>query len=311
MSAAMRVRFGKTGLMVSPIACGNWQASPLWGSVPDADLIAGARRAFELGVNFFDTAPTYGDGRGETLLGQALAGLPRGELVVCTKCYTQLRPDGKRVLDLSGASILKQCDASLARLRLDYVDLYLMHVHDPKADPADAAAAMAKLKAAGKIRAYGVSNHTVEQLRTALRFGDCGALQPVYNFTNTAAEGDLFPLCQAADVGVMVYSPLAKGLLSGKYRGDETFTDSRKGSAMFQGERFKATCAKVQSLAPMAAKYGLTIAQLVLAATLMHPAVHVAINGVKHPRQIEETVGAIGTRLSVEDYEDLRATLAG
>ena len=306
---AQRVRLGKTALEVSPVCCGTWQASPVWGTTPDADLVASMRRAYEVGINFFDTAPTYGDGRAEQLLGTALADLPRSELVICTKCYCMLRPDGKRVFDLSRESILRQCDASLGRLKTDYIDLYLLHAFDPKADPAEATAAMEALKTAGKILAYGVSNYTVEQLRMALALGNYSALQPAYNLINTAAENDLLPLAMSAGLGVFVYSALAKGLLSGKYRGDETFNDSRKNSPLFQGERFRTMCEKVRSLQPIATKYAMTIPQLILAATLIHPGIHCVITGSKRPEQIEETAGAMGRRIELEDCEDIRNAL--
>ena len=309
-NAAERVRLGKSELMVSPIACGNWQASPLWGETSDDELIGSIRRAFEVGVNFFDTAPTYGDGRAELLMAKAIADLPRDELVICTKCYCLLRPDGKRVFDTSGESILKQCDASLQRLGIDHVDLYLIHAFDAKADPAGSTAALEKLKAAGKIRAYGVSNYTVEQLRMALAFGDYSVLQCAYSLINIKAEDDLLPLAMASDVGVMVYSPLARGLLTGKYRGDETFTDSRQRNAQFQGDAFRAQCEKVRAQEPIAKKYGLTIPQLMLAAAVMHPGIQCAITGSRRPEQIEETAGAMGHRLEVEDYDDLRNALS-
>lgn len=309
LSTPSRVQLGKTGLEVSTIGCGTWQAGKVWGEVPDQDLIGGVRHALEAGINFIDTAPTYGEGRAELLIARALVDVPRDEFVLCDKCYCVIRPDGKRVFDLTGESILKQCEASLERLQMDHIDLYLLHAFDPKADPADATAALEKLKTQGKIRAYGVSNYTVEQLRMALHYGDYTAIQPVYNFLNTSAEDGLLPLTMTSGVGVFVYSPLAKGLLSGKYRGDETFNDSRKNSDLFKGEKFRSICEKVQSLAPMAAKYDLTIAQLVLAATLMHPGIHCALTGPKRPEQIEETAGAMGHRIEWEDYEDLREAL--
>lgn len=309
-NASERIPLGKTGLEVSPVCHGTWQAGPLWGRVPDDDLIAGMRGAFDAGINFFDTAPTYGEGRAETLLATALADLPRSEVVICNKCFCVLRPDGKRVFDLTGDSILRQCEASLERLKTDYIDLYLLHAFDPKADPADATAALEKLKADGKIRAYGVSNYTVEQLRMALTYGDYSALQPKYSLIDTEAEADLLPLAMSCGLGVLVYSPLAKGLLAGKYRGDETFDDSRKNSDRFQGDTFRSMCEKVRSLEPLAKKYGLTIPQLVLAATLMHPGIHCVITGVKRPEQIAETAAAIGHRIGWEDYEDIREALA-
>jgi aryl-alcohol dehydrogenase-like predicted oxidoreductase len=304
-----RVQLGKTGLEVSTIGCGTWQAGPVWGSVPDEGIIGSVRHALEVGVNFIDTAPTYGEGRAEKLVAKALADVPREDFVLCNKCYCIIRPDNKRVFNLTGDSILKQCEDSLKRLQMEMIDLYLLHAFDPKADPEDATAALEKLKSQGKIRAYGVSNYTVEQFRMALHFGDYAVQQLPYNFTNTSAEEGLLPLALTSGTGVMAYSPLARGILSGKYRGDETFNDSRKGNALFQGEKFKNACDQVQSLAPFAEKYEMTMPQLILAAVLMHPAIDCALTGSKHPDQIEESAAAMGRRIELEDYEDIRDAL--
>lgn len=307
--ADTRTRLGKTGLDVSPVCCGNWQASPLWGETPDDELVATTREAYEAGINFFDTAPTYGDGRAEELLGKALADLPRADIIICTKAYCLIRPDGNRVLDLSGPSLRKQCEASLARLRTDCIDLYLLHVFDPKADPRCQVAALEDLRKQGKIRAYGMSNHAVEQVRMALSFGGFSALQPLYSLLDTDAEADLLPLALSADLGVLAYSALARGLLTGKYSGEETFSDSRGRNPRFQGDAFRSTCEKVRSLEALAGKYELTIPQLVLAATLMHPAVQCVITGAKRPEQIRETAAAMGRAVEAEDYEAIREAL--
>jgi aryl-alcohol dehydrogenase-like predicted oxidoreductase len=135
-------------------------------------------------------------------------------------------------------------------------------------------------------------------------------VQPPYNLLHRPGESDLLPYCQAHDLGVLVYSPLQKGLLSGKYRGDETFTDLRKNDRDFQGERFRAISERVRGLGPIAEKHGLSIVQLILAATLMHPAITCAISGIKRAEQIEEAAGAIGKTISREDWHAVRTALS-
>ena len=302
-----RVELGESGLSVSPIAFGTWQlSSRFWGEQSKSDAIAAMRHAFDKGINFFDTADAYGDGYAESVLGEAIADLPRQEFAVVTKAFNHFNPDGTRYPDLSAKHLAERCEASLQRLGVETIDLYLLHMYDPLTPLAEVAGALQDLKAQGKVRGFGLSNHNVEQCRAQRRFGPYTVLQPPYSLIDPAGETDLLPYCQAENIGVMVYSPLHKGLLTGKYEGHETFEDFRSNHPDFQGERFKELCARVRSLRPIAERYELTIYQLVLAATLMHPAIHAAICGIKNPDQISEAVGAIGKRLSREDYFAVR-----
>ncbi len=306
-----RVIFGATGLEVSPICFGTWQLSPrFWGDQSKTDVLAAMNTAFDAGINFYDTADAYGDGYAETVLGEFLAGKPRDALVICTKVFNHFNPDGSRYPDLSPAHIRQRCDLQLQRMGIETIDLYLLHLFDPTTPLAEVAATMESLKRQGKIRSYGVSNHTVEQLRTHRRFGPYDAVQPCYSLVDTQIENDLLPYCQAENIGVMVYSPMHKGLLTGKYTGNEIFTDFRKHLPDFQGERFRAIAAAVQSLKPLAKQYRLSTYQLILAATLTHPGIHVAIVGIKNQFQIVEAIGAMGKTISREDYFAVRKALA-
>lgn len=305
-----RVELGRSGLSVSPICYGTWQLSPrFWGVQSEEEIIAAMRRAFEVGVNFYDTADAYGDGLAETVLGKALKPLPREKIVVATKVYHHFYPDGHRHPDLSRDYILKECEASLRRLKMDYIDLYQCHAFDPFTPLEETTEALELLKKQGKIRAYGVSNFSVEQLRLARKYGDYVTVQPDYDLLNTHIERDLLPYCQAESLGVLVYSPLHRGLLTGKYKGTETFTDHRATHPDFQGERFRELASRVANLGPIASDYGMTITQLVLTATLMHPGIHVAIVGIKRPSQIEEAAAVMGKTISREDYWRIRGIL--
>lgn len=302
-----RVSLGESGLSVSPVAFGTWQLSPrFWGEQSKTDAMAAMKVAFDRGINFFDTAEAYGDGYAETVLGEAIRELPRDELVIATKVFNHFNPDGSRYPDLSPEHIAARCELSLKRLGVDTIDLYFLHLFDPLTPFADIAGVLGKLKAQGKIRSFGLSNHSVEQCRAQRRYAPYSVVQPAYSLVNPAGEADLLPYCQSESIGVMIYSPMHKGLLTGKYLGEETFADFRNNDPDFKGERFREMCAKVQSLRPIADRYGLSIYQLVLAATLMHPSIDVAICGIKTPTQIEEAVGAMGKVLSREDYFAVR-----
>ena len=305
-----RIKLGRSGLEVSPVCYGCWQLSPkFWGPQPKDVMIRAMRRAFEVGVNFYDTADAYGDGLSEQVVGEALKELPREQVVLATKLYHHFYPDGHRHPDLSGKYVREECEASLQRLQMDYIDLYQCHSFDPLTDLSETTDALDKLKKAGKIRAYGASNFTVEQLRAALAFGDYDTLQPRYNLLETQIEKDLLPFCRSEDIGVLVYSPLYHGLLTGKFDGTETFGDLRADRDNFRGDRFKDLARRVRSLAPLAKKYGMTITQLVIAVTLMSPMIHCAIVGIKNPEQIEDAAGACGRAIDREDYFAVRRTL--
>ena len=305
-----RVVLGESGLSVSPISVGTWQLSPrFWGPQSKDDAMAAMKFAFDRGINFFDTAEAYGDGYAERVLGEVVRDLPRDELVLATKVFNHFNPDGSRYPDLSPEHISARCDVSLNRMGIETIDLYLLHMYDPLTPLADIAGTLERLRDQGKIRCYGLSNHSVEQCRAQRRFGAYAVVQPPYSLIEPAGESDLLPYCQSENIGVMIYSPMHKGLLSGKYTGGETFDDFRINHPDFQGDRFNELCAQVQALKPIAERNGLTIYQLALSATLMHPAIHVAICGIKTPDQIAEAVGAAGKQLSREDYFAVRNTV--
>ena len=306
-----RITLGRSGLEVSPICYGSWQLSPrFWGDQDHDTLSQAMQRAYELGINFYDTADAYGDGLAEQVMGEAVKALPRDDIVIATKAYWHFYDDGRRHPDLSRDYILEECDASLKRLKMDYIDLYQCHAFDPLAPMDEIIEAMTKLQRQGKIRAYGTSNWNPEQMRLGeARGGRFDTAQPPYSLIKREIEKDVLPYCQANDIGTLVYSPLHRGLLTGKYTGTETFDDHRANSADFQGERFEKLCNAVQQLGEIARGYNMTTIQLVLTCTLIHPGIHCAIVGIKRPSDVEEAAGAMGQCISREDYFKVRNLL--
>lgn len=306
-----RIKLGRTDLQVSPICFGCWQmGGNYWGPVDEATLTAAVHRAVELGINFFDTADAYGDGLAEEILARALKSVNRDDVVIATKVYHHWLGErgSRRVGDLSYDYILRECDASLKRLGIDRIDLYQAHTVDVFTPIDETARAFEKLKQMGKIRYFGLSNFSAEQLRAALVCGSFDTLQPKYNMLFRQIEQDVLPLCMTEDIGVLTYSSLYYGLLTGKYTGTETFDDVRSRAADFQGERFKKNVERVDRLKPIAADLGRTVTQLSLRFILDHPGIHCAIVGIKTPAQIEEAAGTAGWKLSREDYYLIRNT---
>ena len=262
-------------------------------------------------MNFYDTAGAYGDGHAETVLGKAIQPLPRAKIVIATKVYHHIKPDRSRFGDLSRAFILQECEDCLGRMKTDYIDLFQCHSFDPLTHPAEIVDGFETLVRQGKIRAYGTSSWSPEQIRLGQAFGgNFASEQPMYSLIKRDIERDLLPFCLANDIGTLVFSSLHNGLLSGKYKGDETFEDLRAKRPEFQGQRFKDLCGKVAGLNDIARKYSLSIVQLVLAVTLMHPAITCAIVGIKNPAQIEEAAGAMGKTVSRNDWHQVRSRLA-
>jgi aryl-alcohol dehydrogenase-like predicted oxidoreductase len=305
-----RVKLGRTDLVVSPICFGCWQmGQTFWGSVPEKDLSSSVVRAIDIGVNFFDTADAYGNGTAEEILGRALEGQDRESLIIATKVYHHWHENAPRHPDLSGEYIKWECRQSLDRLGLDYLDLYQAHAFDVLTHPRETMEALQDLKDEGLIRYFGCSNFNVEQLRTVLRFGRMDTIQPRYNLLQREAEENLFPLCLAEDIGVLTYSSLAMGLLTGKFSGDEVFEDVRADNPIFQGEALEKNAERVRELREMAKELDVSITQLVLRTTVMHPAVTSAIVGIKRPEQIEDAAGIQDLSLSRAQYYRVRDLL--
>jgi 1-deoxyxylulose-5-phosphate synthase len=292
-------RLGEHGPQLSAIGLGSWLT--YGGGVGREQTEACTRAAFEAGITFFDTANTYGRGAAERAWGEILAGYPRDSFVLATKVFFPMGPaDG----GLSRAQILKQIDGSLARLRVEYVDLYQCHRYDSGVPLEETMGALTEVVAAGKARFIGFSEWPAERIEQALALPGVARFassQPQYSALYRVPEREVFPLCARHGIGQVVWSPLAQGVLSGKYRrGEPPPGDARAAGPMgrFMGRllRPKALDA-VARLEPIAREAGLTTAQLALAWVLRSPHVTAAIVGASRPEQVRENARAADVTL--------------
>jgi aryl-alcohol dehydrogenase-like predicted oxidoreductase len=295
-------QLGRTNLRVSRICYGTWQFGGDWGSFQASEAHAAIHAALDLGINLFDTAQAYGFGASERVLGQALQSelkSRRDTIVIATK--GGLRKDGnKLVRDASARWIREGADQSLRNLGVDYIDLYQVHWPDPRTPFEETAIALEKLVQAGKIRYAGISNFDVAQMRQFGKTRRIDTLQPPYHLFRRDIEKEILPYCQEHGIGVLVYGPLAHGLLGGHYTPQTKFAadDWRSKSGAFRGDGFKRNLAVVDRLKAVAERQGISVAQLAIAWVLANPAVNVAIVGARHPQQLQETAAAGDVSLS-------------
>jgi aryl-alcohol dehydrogenase-like predicted oxidoreductase len=292
---------------------GCWAIGGLnWGEVDDTESEAAIKRALDLGVNFVDTAAAYGAGRSERVVGRAIRGR-REQVVVATKCGIQWGVPGKAAtvtLDASKATILRECDESLKRLNVETIDLYQVHRPDEKTPIAEMMEAMTALVAAGKIRAVGVSNFSVAQIEEARAHAPVASVQPPYSLLRRDIELGLLPHCAANGIAVLAYSPLQKGLLTGKHTAQARFsTDDVRTiwEKNFKGERFLECLRFVEVLRELGARRGKTPAQVAINWVIHRPGVTLAICGAKRPAQVEDNVGAVGWRLTDDELAEIEA----
>lgn len=310
----MQRRFlGDSGLEVSVIALGTWAmggAVETWGRVDDRESIAAIHQALDLGINLVDTAPIYGLGHSEEIVGKAIQGR-RSEVLVATKCGL-LFPKSNDELPLrclSRESVIRECEDSLRRLRTDVIDVYQCHWPDPETHIREAMEALTTLLEQGKIRAIGLSNFSCEQVTAAREFGPVHCLQPPFSMLQLRAAEDLIPYCIEHRIGVLTYSPLAKGLLTGKFGKDSRFEGIRSQDPEFVGERYRRNLRTVDQLGKIAADYDKTVTQLVINWTVSFRGVTAPIVGAKRPSQVVENAGGVGWTISEEDRARIDAII--
>ncbi len=313
MVALQTVKFGKTGMEITPIGFGAWAIggggwAAAWGPQDDDEAVGAIRRAVELGVNWVDTAAVYGLGHSEELVAQALKSVPESERpYVFTKCSLVWDGEGDISNVLEKDSVKRECEESLRRLQTDVIDLYQIHWPLPDEYIEEGWEALAELKDEGKVRHIGVSNFDVSQMERIGEIAPVETLQPPYNMLNRGVEEEILPYCGENDIGVIVYSPMRSGLLTGRMTPERVANlpsdDWRRNAQDFQEPRLSRNLELVELLEEIGADHGLSPGEVAIAWTLRQPAVTAAIVGGRRPDQVEGIIGAAELRLSEDELD--------
>ena len=302
-------------LKISVIGYGAWGigGAPFWSNEGDSKSIESIKISYESGINFFDTAPVYGFGHSEKLIGKALKSV-RDKIILATKCGLRWGKEslGSLRKDASRKSILEEIDQSLKRLNTEWIDVYQVHWPDLQTSQKETMETLLEIQAQGKIRYIGVSNYSVEQIKESSRYGKIISLQPEYSLLAREIEKDIVPVCLEKKIGIIAYSPLASGVLTGKYGRDTKFKDWRSKGIIgtFTGEGFLKNINKVKRLKEIAKEEGKTCGQIAINWVLRQPGLTTALVGVKNAGQVEENIKAIGWQPSKENCKKIEEIFA-
>ncbi len=297
------------------IGGGEWKYG--WGDQNDDDSVAAIRRAIERGVNWIDTAHAYGAGYSESVVARALESIPKSERpYVFTKCAQLADANGDTVISLDPKSLRDECEGSLARLKVETIDLYQVHWPTDTIEDIDAGwATLADLQREGKVRYIGVSNFDVAELERANAIAPITSLQPPYSPIKRDVEAEILPFCRAHDIGVIVYSPMASGMLTGAMTKERATAlpsnDWRSRAPAFQEPALSKNLAFVEVLKTVGARHGRSPGEVAIAWTLRDPVVTGAIVGARDSQQVDGWIGAASFRLSTEELADINAALPG
>ena len=310
-------KLGDTDMRLTTVGLGTWaMGGPWqfgWGPQDDEEALSAILAALDQGINWIDTAPAYGLGHSEELIGQALK-QTKCKPYIATKCGLLWNDKKEKVPYLDPESIRLECHASLERLGIETIDLYQMHWPDPDKDIEVAWEEMARLADEGKARYIGVSNYNVAQLERIGKIHRPVSLQPPYSMLHREAEAELLPYSAERHMGVLAYSPMQRGLLTGKFSHERLATlapdDHRRSHSDFQEPRFSATLELVERLKQIAGRSGHTCSQLAVSWVLRREEVTAAIVGARRPDQIVETVQASDWNLSSDDIDEIESLLA-
>jgi len=312
-------QLGNSDLCITPVGFGSWAIGGAgwqfaWGKQNDADSVAAIHRALEMGINWIDTAAVYGTGHSEEIVARALASLPGPRPYVFTKCGLRWDAKGKTRRVLTSVSIRQECEDSLRRLKVDAIDLYQIHwpCQDLK-ELEEGWSTMAQLKREGKVRWIGVSNFDVAQMERALAIAPITSLQPRYSLVHPEVAEEILPFCQREGIGVIVYSPMASGLLTGAMTRERIDSlpedDWRKHDEDFNEPMLSANLALVEKLREVGRRHGTTPGPLAVAWTLRNPAVTGAIVGARKPEQVNDMKQATAIRLTPEEVDELETEI--
>ncbi len=306
-------RLGNSDMEITSLGFGSWAAGGGnwafgWGPQDDAESIAAIHRALDLGVNWIDTAAVYGLGHSEEVVARALRGRARKPFVF-TKCSMVWDKDRRVGSSLKADSIRRECEASLRRLETDRIDLYQIHWPNPDRDVEEGWGTLARLKEEGKVRFIGVSNFSVSQLRRAQKIAAVTSLQPPYSAIHPEVEREVLPFCKEQGIGVIAYSPMQAGLLTGGMNKERVASfaqdDWRRGSADFQEPRLSRNLRLQELFAGIGSRHGHSAAVVALAWVLRRPEVTGAIVGARRPSQVDGFAAALEFRLAPEEVEEI------
>lgn len=308
-------KLGNSDLSITPIGFGAWAIGGGgwafgWGSQEDADSIASIREAIDLGINWIDTAAVYGLGHSEEVVAKALEGISKRPYLF-TKCGRVWDDKGQIGKCLKRASIRAECEASLKRLKVDVIDLYQIHWPEPDEDVEEGWQTMIELKKEGKVRWVGVSNFSAEQMTRAEKLGPITSLQPPYSMIRPEVEDSILPHCQKNKIGVIAYSPMASGLLTGKMTRERIAAmpadDWRKEkNRHYQEPLLSRNLALVEKLRTIGSRHGKSPGEAAVAWVLKHSAVTGAIVGARKPGQLKELIGAADYSLTPEEVNEIQ-----
>jgi aryl-alcohol dehydrogenase-like predicted oxidoreductase len=306
-------QLGKTDLSITPLGFGSWAVGGGgwqfgWGSQDDRDSMAAINRALDRGINWIDTAAVYGLGHSEEVVGGTLK--HRAERpYIFTKCSMVWDQDGKIGHSLKRESIRREVEASLFRLQVDAIDLYQIHWPNPEADIEEGWSTLADLKREGKVRYIGVTNFNLEQLQRAMAVAPIDSLQPPYSLIHPEVEDEILPFCEKNGIGVIAYSPMMSGLLSGRMTQERISNfpedDWRKNNREFQEPRLYRNLWLAELLKNIGRHHGLSAGEIAIAWTLRLSAVTGAIVGGRSPEQVDGIVGAADFRLSKDEIDGI------
>lgn len=313
---------GRSGVAASAVGLGTWAIGGwMWGGTDERESVAAIHASLDAGVTLIDTAPAYGLGRAEEIVGKALSGR-RGKAVIATKCglvwHTQqgnhfFDQDGRPVhRHLGRESICHEVEQSLSRLGTDYIDLYITHWQDPTTPIEETMRALEDLRAAGKIRAIGASNVNLEELEIYVKIGGLDAIQERFSMLDREIEAQLLPVTTANGVATLSYSSLALGLLSGSIGPERVFSgdDQRRDNPRFSVANREKVTRFAEAIRPIAQEHEASIAQIVIAWTLAQPGITFALCGARNPAQALDNARAGTIRLSAEDLSTVEAAIA-
>ena len=310
-------QLGNSDIFITPVGFGSWAIGGAgwefaWGKQNDDESIAAIHRALELGVNWIDTAAVYGIGHSEEVVERALATWSGKPPYVFTKCGLRWDKQGQTRRDLTAASIRRECEDSLRRLKVDTIDLYQIHwPADKNSEIEEGWTTMAELQRAGMVRWIGVSNFSVKQMELARKIAPITSLQPPYSLIHPAVEEEILPYCHQQGIGVIVYSPMASGLLTGAMTRERIAAmptdDWRKHDPDFNEPRLTANLDLVERLRDIGERRNCSVGAVAIAWTLRQPAVTAAIVGARKPEQVNDVVAAAGVQLTDGDLRDIAA----